>query len=454
MSQDRTAILVLEDDEGLRRQLKWALSEYKVLPSATRPEALNIFRVERPPIAIVDLGLPPNPDGASEGLAAMEEMVRIAPETKVIIASGNEAREHALRAVALGAYDFYKKPIDIEELRIIIGRAIRLYDLECENRALAAAAPTSAIQGIVGASPVMSELLRKIEKIAPTNVSVMLCGESGTGKEMLAKAIHQLSPRARRPFVAINCAAIPETLLESELFGYEKGAFTGAVKQTIGKIESAHRGTIFLDEIGDIPLSMQAKLLRFLQDQVVERLGGRQSLQVDVRIICATHRNLERMIAEGQFRDDLYYRLNEVPIIVPPLRERVGDAVLLANFFMSRYSAEFNRPAKAFTSDAVAAIRTNPWRGNVRELEHRVKRAVVMSDGHAVTATDLDLTLPESASISLNLRDARSRAEQEVIRMAISHADGNMSKAAKLLGVSRPTLYDLVAEHGLASDSK
>ena len=454
MSEDRIPILILEDDEGIRRQLKWALSEYRVLLSATRGEALKIFGEERPPVAIVDLGLPPDPDGASEGLAAMEEMIRVAPETKVIIASGNELREHALRAVALGAYDFYKKPIDIEELRFIIGRAIQLHELECENRRLAAIAPNSTVDGIIASSTEMIEVLRKVEKIAPTNVAVLLYGESGTGKEVLAKAIHHLSPRARRPFVAINCAAIPETLLESELFGYEKGAFTGAVKQTIGKIESAHHGTLFLDEIGDIPASMQAKLLRFLQDQIIERLGGRQALQVDVRIVCATHRNLEQMIAEGRFREDLYYRLNEVPIFVPPLRERHGDAVLLATFFVNRYSAQFNRPSKEFTSEALAAIRTHPWRGNVRELENKVKRAVVMSDGRAMTAADLELPPPSPKAITLDLREARRQAEQEIIKMALVETAGNMSKAAKLLGVSRPTLYDLVAEYSISTELK
>jgi two-component system, NtrC family, response regulator len=404
------------------------------------------------PVAIVDLGLPPDPDGASEGLAVLADILAIAPATKVIIATGNETREHALQAIALGAYDFYQKPIDIDVLQLIVARAERIFDLESENRRLLEAAAASPIDGIIANSPEMLRVLRNIEKMAPTDVAVLLRGESGTGKELLARAVHKLSARAREPFVPINCAAIPETLLESELFGHEKGAFTGALKQTIGKIESADRGTLFLDEIGDVPLPMQVKLLRFLQDQVVERIGGRNPVQVDVRIVCATNQDLDLMMAEGRFREDLYYRLNEVTVQVPPLRERASDAVVLANFFLTRFAAEYGRLARGFSATALAAVRDHPWPGNVRELENRVKRAVVMTDGPLLSAADLGLATVEEEPQSLTIRDARARAEREVLQLALAQAGSNLSKAAKLLGISRPTLYDLMQQHRIGLD--
>ena len=325
-------LLIVDDDLGLLRQLRWAFSDHRVYAAGARQEAIDLVRREAIPVAIVDLGLPPDPDGASEGLATLSEILTIAPATKVIIATGNETREHALRAVALGAYDFYQKPIDIDVLRLIVSRAGQMFELEAENRRLMDAAAISPVDGIIAGSPEMLQVLRSIEKIAPTDVAVLLLGESGTGKELLAQAIHKMSARASAPFVPINCAAIPETLLESELFGHEKGAFTGALRQNIGRIESADRGTLFLDEIGDVPLTMQVKLLRFLQDQVVERVGGRKPVQVDVRIVCATNQDLDRLMAEGRFREDLFYRLNEVTVRVPPLRERLGDAILLGSF--------------------------------------------------------------------------------------------------------------------------
>ena len=383
----------------------------------------------------------------------MSEIREIAPATKVIIATGNETREHALRAIALGAYDFYQKPIDIEVLRMIVGRAEQMFELEAENRRLNEAATGSPIDGIIAGSSEMLQVLRSIEKLAPTDVTVLLLGESGTGKELLAHAIHKLSRRARGPFVPINCAAIPETLLESELFGHEKGAFTGAVRQTIGRIESAHRGTLFLDEIGDVPLPMQVKLLRFLQDQIVERVGGRKPVQVDVRIVCATNQDLDRMMPEGRFREDLFYRLNEVAVRVPPLRERAADTVVLASFFLRRFAAEYERAARGLDASALAAIREYSWPGNVRELENRVKRAVVMTDGPLVSAADLDLTTSESEAKSLDIRSARARAEREVIQLALAQAGSNLSKAAKLLGISRPTLYDLMQQHQLGLDA-
>jgi two-component system, NtrC family, response regulator len=449
MTDDRTTILVLDDDEGVRTQYRWLLSQYKVVTAGTRIEAVEVFERERPALAIVDLGLPPDPDGASEGLATVGALLQIGPEAKIIVVTGNENREHAVKAIASGAYDFFRKPVDPDLLGLIVERAVGVYELEQENRRLIATAPQSPIAGIVGSSPEMLRVLRDVERVAKTDIAVLLLGESGTGKELVAQAVHRLGVRASKPFVALNCAAIPESLLEAELFGHEKGAFTGAIKQTIGKIESANQGTLFLDEVGDIPLSMQVKLLRFLEDQVIERVGGRQQIKINVRILCATNQDLVKLIVGGRFREDLYYRINEIALHIPPLRERHGDAVVLANFFLKRYGAQFSRAFKGFTPDALAAIRQHPWRGNVRELENRVKRAAVMSEGPVVNAVDLDLVAPDTI-LSLDLRDARRRAEREAIEMALAQSEGNISKAAKLLGVSRPTLYDLVQEHGVA----
>jgi len=452
MSTIERPLLIVDDDPGLLRQLRWAFSDHKVYPASTRQEATDLVRKNPVPVAIVDLGLPPDPDGASEGLAILADILTIAPAAKVIIATGNETREHALRAIALGAYDFYQKPIDIDVLQLIVARAERIFDLEAENRRLLEATAASPIDGIIASGPEMLTVLRNIEKMAPTDVAVLLRGESGTGKELLARAVHKLSARAREPFVPINCAAIPETLLESELFGYEKGAFTGALKQTIGRIESADRGTLFLDEIGDVPLPMQVKLLRFLQDQVVERIGGRNPVQVDVRIVCATNQDLNLMMAEGRFREDLYYRLNEVTVQVPPLRERAADVVVLASFFLNRFATEYGRSARGFSATALAALKDHPWPGNVRELENRIKRAVVMTDGPLLSAADLGLTTPGEDTQSLTIRDARARAEREVLQLALAQAGSNLSTAAKLLGISRPTLYDLMQQHRIGLD--
>jgi two-component system NtrC family response regulator len=447
-------LLIVDDDLGLLRQLRWAFSDHRVYAAGVRQEAIDLVRREAIPVAIVDLGLPPDPDGASEGLATLSEILTIAPATKVIIATGNETREHALRAVALGAYDFYQKPIDIDVLRLIVSRAGQMFELEAENRRLMDAAAMSPVDGIIAGSPEMLQVLRNIEKIAPTDVAVLLLGESGTGKELLAQAIHKMSARASAPFIPINCAAIPETLLESELFGHEKGAFTGALKQNIGRIESADRGTLFLDEIGDVPLTMQVKLLRFLQDQVIERVGGRKPVQVDVRIVCATNQDLDRMMAEGRFREDLFYRLNEVTVRVPPLRERLGDAVFLGSFYLRRFAAEYGRPVRGFSSAALRAIQAHQWPGNVRELENRIKRAVVMSDGPLASAADLGLSGREDDEPqSLGIRAARARAEREVLQLALAQAGSNLSKAAKLLGISRPTLYDLMQQHQIGLDA-
>jgi len=452
MASHQKPLLIVDDDVGLLRQLRWAFSDHKVYSAGTRQEAIDLVKTEAIPVAILDLGLPPDPDGASEGLATLSEILAAAPATKVIIATGNETREHALRAIALGAYDFYQKPIDVDVLQLIVSRAQHMFELEAENRKLNEAAPASPVDGIIASSAEMLRVLRNVEKIAPTDVTVLLLGESGTGKELLARAIHRMSARAHGPFVPINCAAIPETLLESELFGHEKGAFTGAVRLNVGKMESADRGTLFLDEIGDVPLAMQVKLLRFLQDQIVERVGGRKPIQVDVRIICATNQDLDRMMSEGRFREDLYYRLNEVAIRVPPLRERLGDAAFLASFFVRRFTAEYDRPVRGFGPGALAALKDHSWPGNVRELENRVKRAVVMADGPLLSPTDLGLSTPGEEPQSLFIRAARARAEREVLQLALAQAGANLSKAAKLLGISRPTLYDLMQQHQIGVD--
>jgi two-component system, NtrC family, response regulator len=449
MKNSKIRILLIEGDEDLARQYKTALGDFDVAQAGNRENAIAEFRRVRPAVVVLDLGLPPEADGAGEGMATLEAILGMAPETKIIVATGNDSREVALRAIQLGAYDFHQKPVDLDVLRLMIARAANLHALETENRHLQDLSPRTPVDGIVAASPQMTRVLRTIEKIAPTNVAVLLLGESGTGKEVLAQAVHRLSARAKKPFVAINCAAIPETLLESELFGHEKGAFTGAVKQTIGKIEGANGGTLFLDEIGDVPLPMQVKLLRFLHDQVIERVGGHRPIQVDVRIVCATNQDIDHLIGTGRFREDLYYRLNEVRVNVPPLREREGDSVVLANFFLKKFNEQFDRNVKGFASDALTAITVHPWRGNVRELENRVKRAVVMAEGAAISAADLELAPAELPFGSLDLREARARAERGVIQMALAQSGGNLSRAAKLLGISRPTLYGLLEGLGL-----
>ena len=442
-------LLIVEDDEGLCSQYRWAFPACDVLLSHTRQQAIGLVKRDNPPVAIVDLGLPPDPDGVSEGFATIDEVLRIAPRTKIVVATGNGARKHALKAVGLGAYDFCEKTVEIEVLRTIVDRGLNLYRLEEENRRLANVPVRSPIGRIVTASVAMLKLCRDVEKLATTHVPVLLLGESGTGKEALAAALHELGPRAKHPFVAINCGAIPENLLESELFGHERGAFTGAVKKIIGKIESANKGTLFLDEIGDLPHPLQVKLLRFLQDQIVERIGGRQKIQVDVRVVSATNANLDEKIAQGSFRGDLFYRMNAVTVRIPPLRERDGDVSLLANFFLNRFNHEFNRNIRGFTEAATMALDAHGWPGNVRELENRMKRAVVMAESRMIDVTDLELTPAEEAMPDLDLRAARLRAEREVLRAALARSNNTLATAARLLGVSRPTLYGLMEVHGI-----
>lgn len=452
MADRKPVLLVIEDDPGLQAQLKWAYDDFEVVIAGDRDSAIAALRAEAPGVVTLDLGLPPDPDGTTEGFAVLDAIMALKPDTKVIVASGHGARESALAAIARGAYDFYQKPIDIDALGLIVRRAFNLRAIEEENRRLVAtsSADKTVLGRLITGAPEMVKVARTIERVAKTSVSVMLLGASGTGKELLAKGLHDASDRADGPFVAINCAAIPETLLESELFGHEKGAFTGAVKTTEGKIESAHGGTLFLDEVGDIPLPLQVKLLRFLQERTIERVGGRRAIAVNTRIVCATHQDLESMIAGGAFREDLFYRLAEIVIRIPGLAERHGDPVLLAKAFLKRFASEMNPAVTGFAPDALAAIDAHDWPGNVRELENRVKRAVIMADGKLVNAEDLDFGAGEEEDADvLNLKAAREAADRRVIRHALSRSEGNISSTAKLLGISRPTLYDLLKQYDL-----
>ncbi len=452
MSDNRPKLLIIEDDAGLQAQFKWAWPDFDVVIAGDRASALAALRSEEPDVVTLDLGLPPDPDGVSEGFAVLDEIMALKPATKVIVASGHGARESALQAIAKGAYDFYQKPVDIEALGLIVRRALHVQRIENENRSLAAKAgeDNRVLGRMITAAPEMLKVARTIERVANANVSVMLLGASGTGKELLARGLHESSNRRDGPFVAINCAAIPENLLESELFGHEKGAFTGAIKTTEGKIEQASGGTLFLDEVGDIPFALQVKLLRFLQERVIERIGSRKSIHVDTRIVCATHQDLEAMIADGRFREDLFYRLAEIVVKIPSLAERPGDATLLAKAFLGRFAREMNPQVKGFSADALAAIDSWSWPGNVRELENRVKRAVIMADSKLVGAADLDLAEPDEGDTQvLNLKCARESADRRVIRHALARSEGNISNTAKLLGISRPTLYDLLKQYGM-----
>ncbi len=402
-----------------------------------------------PAVVTMDLGLPPDPDGASEGLATLQQILALAPDSKVIILSGNQDRANALKAIAMGAYDFHQKPFDADMLGLVIERALYLHAMQQENRRMLQTQADSPLAGIVSRDPGMLKLCRSVEKVAPSSATVMLLGDSGSGKELIARGLHALSARHDKRFVAINCAAIPENLLESELFGYEKGAFTGAAKLTLGKIELAHGGTFFLDEIGDMAPGLQAKLLRFLQERVIERIGGRTEIVVDVRIVCATHRNLKEQAVAGRFREDLFYRLSEIVLMIPPLRERVGDSALLAHHFKNKLCASEGRPSLHFSAAALAAIESYGWPGNVREMENCIKRAVIMSDGPQIGVDDLGLPQACAVEEPINLRQARDAAEYRVMVKALARADGNILKAAELLGVSRPTLYDLMGHHGI-----
>ncbi len=448
MSQKKY-LLIIEDDPGLQKQLRWSFDEYEVLVAGDRESALTQVRRHEPAVVTMDLGLPPDPDGASEGLATLQQILALAPDTKVIVLTGNQEHANAVKAIGMGAYDFHQKPFDPEILGLVVKRAFYLYALQQENRRMQQTQADSPMSGIISRDPAMLKVCRGVEKVAPSSATVMLLGDSGTGKELLAKALHQLSPRHEKRFMAINCAAIPENLLESELFGYEKGAFTGAIKQTLGKIELANGGTFFLDEVGDLPMPLQAKLLRFLQERVIERIGGREEISVDVRIVCATHQNLKELTKAGRFREDLYYRLSEIVVTIPPLRERLGDAALLAHHFKNKFSAKEGRSSLNFSQEALALIEGYPWPGNVREMENCIKRAVIMADGPQITPEDLGLSVPAGTEERINLRQVRDEAEYKAMVKALARVDGNVAKAAELLGISRPTLYDLMSRHGI-----
>jgi two-component system NtrC family response regulator len=447
-SPKRRPLLIVEDDPALQKQMRWAFDKYETVVADDREGAIAQLRRHEPAVVTMDLGLPPKPDDPTEGLRLLEETLVLAPDTKVIVLTGQNDRSNALKAVGLGAYDFFAKPFEPELLGLTIERAYRLHELQEENRRLAAAQQPSAMAGLITRDPELLRLCRTIEKLAQTNATVLVLGESGTGKELFAHGLHDLSPRRAERFVAINCAAIPENLLESELFGYEKGAFTGAARQTPGKFETAHRGTLFLDEIGDLPLALQAKLLRFLQERVIERVGGRELIPVDVRIVCATHQNLRDLISAGRFREDLYFRLAEIVLEVPPLRNRQGDASLLAHAFVRRHADEQRRGTMTLAPDAIAAIEAHTWPGNVRELENCIKRAVIMADTPVIRAADVGLA-PAQADDVLNLRHVRDEAEKQAVIRVLGRSNGNLSRAAELLGISRPTLYDLLDRFGL-----
>ncbi len=454
MAESQQTLLVIEDDPGLQSQLRWSFEGFEVVVADDRESALAQLRRVEPPVVTLDLGLPPDPGGVSEGFAVLEEILSLAPETKVIVVTGHNDKTNAVRAIGMGAYDFYEKPIDADLLNMAVQRAARVHDLERENRRYHGVVGDSPLEGLLAASPEMLKVCRTIEKLAPTDVSTLVLGESGTGKEVLVKALHKLSSRAKKKLVAINCAAIPEALLESELFGYEKGAFTGATKTTLGKIETAHGGTLMLDEIGDLPHSLQAKLLRFLQERTIERLGGRQEVPVDVRVVGATHQDLRAQIKAGQFREDLYYRLAEIVVTIPPLRERNGDAVLLAHAFLRRFAQEQRRGNLTLSEDAIRAVEAHAWPGNVRELLNAIKRAAIMADGARVTADDIGLDLPQAddsapAASDIDLRTVREQAERQAIVTALARSNGNVVRASELLGVSRPTLYDLMRRLGI-----
>ena len=442
-------LLIVEDDPALQKQIKWSLDRFEALLAHDRESALIQLRRPAPAVVTMDLGLPPDADSVTEGFKLLELMLVAEPDTKVIVLTGQNDQTNALKAVAMGAYDFLAKPFEPEVLNISVERAFRMHALQAENKRLRAMALPDGLSGLITRDPGMLGICRTIEKVANANVTVLLLGESGTGKEVLARGLHQQSQRKAERFVAINCAAIPENLLESELFGYEKGAFTGAAKTTPGKIETAHNGTLMLDEIGDLPMPLQAKLLRFLQERVIERVGGRQEIPVNVRIVCATHQNLRQLIEAGRFREDLYYRLAEIEVNIPPLRERVGDAALLAHSFMHRFGKEHGRNGLGLAEDALRAIEGHRWPGNIRELENCIKRAAIMADGNQITAADLGLQQATETNEALDLRTVRDAAEQRAVIAALARSNGNVAKAADLLGISRPTLYDLMHRLGL-----
>ena len=449
MAAIKTKILLVEDDPGMQKQLGWGLEEFDLITSADRESALSELRRHEPSVVIQDLGLPPDPEGVTEGLRCLSEIMELAPHTKVVVVTGHGDQDNAVNAVGMGAYDFLAKPIDIDLLKLVIRRASYIYDLEKRYQLLLAHTARSPLEGVIATTEPMLKVCRMVERVAPTQATVLLLGDSGTGKEVLARAIHGLSDRAQERFVAINCAAIPDTLLESELFGYEKGAFTGAAKQTPGKIEHANGGTLFLDEIGDMPLPLQAKLLRFLQERVVERLGGREEIPVDVRVLCATNKNLESLVEQELFRNDLFYRVSEVTVDIPPLQERGADKIVIARFLLQKSQKQLDRIFKGFAPSAIKAIEAYAWPGNVREMENRITRATIMADSKQISAEDLGLDQQGETDLQLNLKQVRSNAESSAIKTALEITENNITKAAQLLGITRPTLYSLLERYDL-----
>ena len=439
-------LLIVEDDKGLQTQLKWHFSDYNVIVASNQKEAIAAIRRHEPEVIIQDLGLPPDEDGVTEGFELLQQTLHLNPYTKIIVMTGNEGNEHAMKAVKLGSYDFYSKPVEPTTLDLIVQRAFHIFELEKQNRTLSKQ-QTSTLNGLIASDEKMLRICKMVEKVAPTNASCLLIGESGTGKEILAASLHELNPNHKGEFVAINCAAIPENLIESELFGYEKGAFTGAAKTTIGKIEQANTGTLFLDEIGDMPLNLQTKLLRFIQERVIERVGGRNLISIDTRIVCATHKNLEDMVKTGEFREDLFYRIAEIQIDIPPLRERGADKILLARYLLSKYTANENLAIIGFSENAINAIEEHPWPGNVREMENKIKRAAIMCDSKYISASDIGLAEVEESP--LNLKEIRDNAELNALKRALAASDNNVSTAAKALGITRPTLYSLLNKYNI-----
>lgn len=448
-ASSKRKLLIVEDDSGLQSQLRWHFDQYDVVIASDREEAIAAIRLHEPPIILQDLGLPPDDEGVDEGFRCIREVSNLSPTAKIVVMTGNADNENAVKAVAMGAFDFYQKPVNPETLDLILQRACHIFDLEEQYR-LKQEREISALGGIIACDPAMMKICRTIEKLAPSDVTCTLTGESGTGKEVLARALHNLSPRKEKRMMAINCAAVPENLMESELFGYEKGAFTGANKKTIGKVEVASGGTLFLDEIGDMPLPLQAKLLRFLQERIIERVGGRDEIPVDVRVVCATNKNLKKMVAEETFREDLYYRICEMEIMIPPLRERQGDKLLLARHFLKNFVEKSGQPVMGFTAEATETIEAYEWPGNIREMENRIKRGTVMCEDKWVSSQDLGIV--SNDNLNLNLRQVRHQAERAAIVRALTISESNISATAKLLGVTRPTLYDLMKKYNIVNN--
>ena len=444
MSKENKKLLIVEDDLGLQSQIRWCFEDYEVFLADDRESALRQIRLHKPAVVTLDLGLPPETNNTSEGLATLVNILEIEPNTKIIVVTGQEEKENAVEAIGLGAYDFYAKPFNPEIMSLIVDRAFKIHDLELDNKKLHDSSNHENFNGVVACSSQMQSVCKAVEKVAPSDATVLLLGESGTGKEICARGLHVKGRNNKGEFVAINCAAIPDNLLESELFGYEKGAFTGAVKQTKGKIEYADGGTLFLDEMGDLPFSLQAKLLRFLQERVIERIGSHKPISVNVRIVCATHQNLRDKIEKGEFREDLFYRISEIPIEIPPLRDREGDVILLAKYFFKEFNEQHGGKLKGFSKDSLTSMEAYAWPGNVRELQNRIKRAVIMSDEKYITAADLELDTLPTERMNYDLKTIREKVERQAVIRAMSHVNGKIAPAAELLGVSRPTLYDLI----------